>query len=173
MVHYRYTVLCSKNYLCTYRTITVVYAKFCNIEILSSYIKEVSVGDLLTVQALVTNPLDWQHFYEKISSIREGERTDFMVVTAEGDRLQGHGDVVETGRWSSKGQYGFRIKIRVKKQKSLTDRRTRAPKRPALKPMMEVQSRPAMIATTPEVSTEDAAKFKELLKGSLAMDISA
>jgi hypothetical protein len=43
-----------------------VYARFCSIEILSSYVKEVSVGDLLTVQALVTNPLDWQHFYEKI-----------------------------------------------------------------------------------------------------------
>jgi len=149
-----------------------VYAKFCSIEILSSYIKEVSVGDLLTVQALVTNPLDWQHFYEKISSIQEGERTNFMVVTAEGDRLQGYGDVVEMERWSSRGQYGFRIKIRVKKQKSLSDRRTRAPKSLAAKPMMEIQTTPATIATTPEVSVDDIAKFKELLKGSLAMDIS-
>ncbi len=164
--------MCSKNYLCTARAIANVYAKFCNIEILSSYIKEVSVGDLLTVQALVTNPLDWQHFYEKISSIQEGERTDFMVVTAEGDRLQGYGDVVETGRWSSKGQYGFRIKIRVKKQKSLTDRRTRAPKKPVAKPVVELQSKPPTVAMTPEISTEDIAKFKELLKGSLAMDIS-
>jgi hypothetical protein len=95
-----------------------------------------------------------------------------MVVTAEGDRLQGYGDVVETGRWSSKGQYGFRIKIRVKKQKSLTDRRTRAPKKPTVEPAMEIQSRPATIATEPEVSTEDITRFKELLKGSLAMDIS-
>ena len=150
-----------------------MYAKFCSIEILSSYIKEVSVGDLLTVQALVTNPLDWQHFYEKISSIREGERTDFMVVTAEGDRLQGYGDVVEMGKWSSKGQYGFRIKIRVRKQKSLSDRRTRAPKKPTVKPVMEIQTKPATISTVPEVSVDDVAKFKELLKGSLAMDISA
>ncbi|NWG37500.1 hypothetical protein [Nitrososphaera sp.] len=149
-----------------------MYAKFCSIEILSSYIKEVSMGDLLTVQALVTNPLDWQHFYEKISSIREGERTDFMVVTAEGDRLQGSGDVVEMERWSSRGQWGFRIKIRVKKQKSLTDRRTRAPK-PAVKPAIEVTAKPAAVATAPEVSVEDVARFKELLKGSLAMDISA
>jgi hypothetical protein len=149
-----------------------VYARFCSIEILSSYVKEISVGDLLTVQALVTNPLDWHHFYEKISSIKEGERTDFMVVTAEGDRLKGYGDVVETVRWSSNSQYGFRIKILVKKQKSLTDRRTRAPRKPAAKPMMEVRSSPAMVAMTPDVSVEDVAKFKELLKGSLAMDIS-
>lgn len=149
-----------------------MYAKLCRIEILSSYIKEVSVGDMLTVQALVTNPLDWQHFYEKISSIKEGERTDFMVVTAEGERLQGYGDIAEMGKWSSKGQYGFRIKIRVRKQKSLSDRRTRAPRRLVEKPAMEVRSRPAMISTEPEVSVEDVAKFKELLKGSLAMDIS-
>lgn len=150
-----------------------MYAKFCSIEILSSYVKEVSVGDLLTVQALVTNPLDWQHFYEKISSIQEGERTNFMVVTAEGDRLQGYGDVVEMDRWSNRGQWGFRIKIRVKKQKSLTDRRTRAPKKPTVKPVMEIPTRPATIAAAPEVSVDDVAKFRELLKGSLAMDISA
>lgn len=149
-----------------------MYAKLCKIEILSSYIKDVSVGDLLTVQALVTNPLDWQHFYDKISAIREGEKTDFMVVTAEGDRLQGEGDIVEMGKWSTRGQYGFKIKIRVRKQKSLRDRRTRMPKRPLVRPAIEIQSRPATIAAVPEVSLEDVAKFKELLKGSLAMDIS-
>ena len=149
-----------------------MYAKLCKIEILSSYIKDVSVGDLLTVQALVTNPLDWQHFYDKISAIKEGEKTDFMVVTAEGDRLQGEGDIVEMGKWSTRGQYGFKIKIRVRKQKSLRDRRTRMPKRPLVRPAIEIQSRPATIAATPEVSLEDIAKFKELLKGSLAMDIS-
>lgn len=151
-----------------------MYARFCNIEILSSYVKEVSVGDLLTVQALVTNPLDWQHFYEKISSIREGDKTDFMVVTAEGDRLQGNGDVVETGKWSSKGQYGFKIKIRVRKQKSLRDRRTRTVRKPVPKSVMSIQpqAQATPIVTAPEVSLEDAAKFKELLKGSLTMDIS-
>lgn len=149
-----------------------MYAKFCSIEILSSYIKEISVGDLLTVQALVTNPLDWQHFYEKISSIQKGEKTNFMVVTAEGDRLQGYGDVVEMDRWSSRGQWGFRIKISVKKQKSLTDRKTRAPKKPAVAAMMEIPTRPTAVAIAPEVSVDDVAKFKELLKGSLAMDIS-
>ena len=150
-----------------------MYAKLCRIEILSSYIKEVSVGDLLTVQALVTNPLDWHHFYEKISTLREGEKTDFMVVTAEGDRIQGSGDIVELGKWSSRGQYGFKIKIRVRKQKSLRDRKTRTPKRLVEKSVMDIRSQPAIIATAPEVSLEDVAKFKELLKGSLAMDISS
>ena len=45
------------------------------------------MGDMLTIQALVTNPLDWQHFYEKVATIRKGDRTDFTVVTREGDRL--------------------------------------------------------------------------------------
>ena len=66
-----------------------MYARLCDMEILSSYVQDVSVGDMLTVQALVSNPLDWQHFYEKISTIKRGDKTDFMVVTAEGDRLQG------------------------------------------------------------------------------------
>jgi hypothetical protein len=152
-----------------------MYARFCNVEILSSYVREVSVGDLLTVQALVGNPLDWQHFYEKISAIKRGDRTDFMVVTAEGDRLAGAGDVVDIEKWSNHGQYGFKIKINVKKQKSLTDRRTRAPKIAAPPKMPESPVRmpaleqPAM----PAVTAADIASFKEMLKGSLAMDISA
>lgn len=104
-----------------------MYAKLCSIEILSSYIKEISVGDMLTVQALITNPLDWQHFYEKISMIKKGDKTDFIVVTREGDRLVGSGDIVEVDKWSNNGRYGFKIKIDVKKQKSLTDRRIRGP----------------------------------------------
>jgi hypothetical protein len=102
-----------------------MYAKLCDIEVLPSYIKEVAVGDVLTVQALITNPLDWQHFYEKISTMKTGNRTDFTVVTQEGDRLVGSGHIIEVGKWSNRGQYGFKIKINIKKQKSLTDRRMR------------------------------------------------
>ncbi|MEO9295982.1 MAG: hypothetical protein ABI347_10350, partial [Nitrososphaera sp.] len=123
---------------------------------------------LLTVQALVGNPLDWQHFYEKISAIKRGDRTDFMVVTAEGDRLAGAGDVVDIEKWSNHGQYGFKIKIDVKKQKSLTDRRTRAPKIAAPPKMM-----PEVPVKMPAVTAADIASFKEMPKGSLAMDISA
>lgn len=151
-----------------------MYARLCDIEILSSYIKDVSVGDMLTVQALVANPLDWQHFYEKISAIKTGDRTDFMVVTAEGDRLQGTGDIAEIERWSNKGRYGFKIKIIVKKQKSLTDRRTRVPKK-AAPPMVErkLEITPAAPKAITTVSADDIASFKEMLKGSLAMDMTA
>ncbi len=102
-----------------------MYAKLCNIEVLPSYIKEVAVGDILTVQALIANPLDWQHFYEKVSTIKIGDRTDFTVITQEGERVIGFGNIVEVDKWSNRGQYGFKIKITVKKQKSLTDRRIR------------------------------------------------
>lgn len=152
-----------------------MYAKLCNVEILSSYIKEVSVGDMLTVQALITNPLDWQHFYEKISTIKQGDKTDFTVVTPEGDRLVGSGDIAEVEKWSNRGQYGFKIKIDVKKQKSLTDRRIRGPgrTRPVEKaPVPELQvphvtPAPATMMITPK----DVADFHDLLKGSLTMDM--
>jgi len=161
-----------------------MYAKVCDIEILSSYISDVSVGDLLTVQALVTNPLDWLHFYEKISAIKQGDRTNFMVVTAEGDRLAGQGDVTEVEKWSNKGKYGFKIKISVKKQKSLTDRRRRAPpgaRKVAPVPVARAEA-PLMATATsgrlaapeaPVATADDIASFKEMLKGSLAMDMTA
>jgi hypothetical protein len=157
-----------------------VYAKLCNIEILSSYIKEVSMGDMLTVHALITNPLDWQHFYEKISVIRQGDRTDFTVVTREGDRVVGSGDIVELEKWSNRGQYGFKVKVMVKKQKSLTDRRIRGPgktaKPPAKKKPEELakvpQVVPAAATTTAAITLQDMANFREMLKSSLTMDIS-
>jgi hypothetical protein len=157
-----------------------VYAKLCNIEILSSYIKEVSMGDMLTVQALITNPLDWQHFYEKISVIRQGDRTDFTVVTREGDRLVGSGDIVELEKWSNRGQYGFKVKVMVKKQKSLTDRRIRGPGRTAKAPAKKkpeelakvLQVVPAAATTTAAITLQDMANFREMLKSSLTMDIS-
>lgn len=138
------------------------------------------MGDMLTVQALITNPLDWQHFYEKISIIRQGDRTDFTVVTREGDRLVGSGDIVELEKWSNRGQYGFKVKVMVKKQKSLTDRRIRGPgktaKPPAKKKPEELakvpQAVPAAATTTAAITLQDMANFREMLKSSLTMDIS-
>ena len=152
-----------------------MYAKLCDIEILSSYIKEVSVGDMLTVQALITNPLDWQHFYEKISTIKQGDRTEFTIVTGEGDRLVGTGDIVEVEKWSNRGQYGFKVKIDVRKQKSLTDRRIRGPGRvkriekPPAAPTVEGPQVAPLAATT--ITPQDITSFREMLKGSISMDI--
>lgn len=161
----------------------MVYAKLCDIEILSSYIKEVSMGDMLTVQALITNPLDWHHFYEKISTIRMGDRTDFTVVTREGDRLIGSGDIVEVEKWSNRGQYGFKVKVNVRKQKSLTDRRTRGPGRVA-RTLPSVAEKPASVPiATPSntvaaanasgaITPQEMSAFREMLKSSLTLDIS-
>ena len=103
----------------------MMYAKICDLEMLSSYITDVVVGDVLVVQALVANPLDWNHFYEKISTIKKGDRTDFTIVTKEGERLVGSGDVKDLEKWNNNGKFGFKIKITIKKQKSLSDRRLR------------------------------------------------
>ncbi|MGC2669948.1 MAG: hypothetical protein WA220_12275 [Candidatus Nitrosopolaris sp.] len=102
-----------------------MYAKICDLEMLSSYITDVVVGDVLVVQALVANPLDWHHFYEKISTIKKGDRTDFTIVTREGERLVGSGDIKDLEKWNNNGKFGFKIKITIKKQKSLSDRRLR------------------------------------------------
>jgi hypothetical protein len=157
-----------------------MYAKLCNIEILQSYIKDVSMGDMLTIQALITNPLDWQHFYEKVSTIRGGDRTDFTVVTREGDRLVGTADVMEVEKWSDHGRYGFKLKLDVKKQKSLTDRRIRGPGRvskaantPKLEQApTEIPAPMPPAATVTAVTAKDMSEFREMLKGSLTMDIS-
>ncbi|MDQ6667598.1 MAG: hypothetical protein M3Y53_05150 [Thermoproteota archaeon] len=103
----------------------MMYAKICDLEMLSSYITDVVVGDVLVVQALVANPLDWHHFYDKISTIKKGDRTDFTIVTKEGERLVGSGDVKDLEKWNNNGKFGFKIKITIKKQKSLSDRRLR------------------------------------------------
>lgn len=151
-----------------------MYAKLCNIEILASYIKDVSVGDVLTVQALITNPLDWQHFYEKLSTLKQGEKTEFTVVTQEGDRLVGTGDIIEVDKWSNRGQYGFKIKIDVKRQKSLTDRRVRGPgkvkpaEKPAAPEAKAPQVAPLAAAT---ITPQDIAAFREMLKSSVTMDM--
>jgi hypothetical protein len=104
----------------------IMYAKLCDLEILSSYLVDISVGDMLSVQASITNPLDWHYFYDKITIIKKESKTDFIVVTREGDRIVGSGQVLEIERWNNFGKFGFKIKIRIKKQKSLTDRRLRS-----------------------------------------------
>jgi hypothetical protein len=104
----------------------VMYAKLCNLEILSSYIKDLTIGDLLSVEVSIANPLDWHHFYERISVINEREKTYFAVVTKEGERVIGEGEVNSVERWSNAGRFGFKIKVNVTKQKSLTDRRIKA-----------------------------------------------
>jgi hypothetical protein len=167
-----------------------MYAKLCNIEVLPSYIKEVAVGDVLTVQALITNPLDWQHFYEKISTLKMGDKTEFTVVTQEGDRVIGSGNILEVDKWSNHGQYGFKIKLSVKKQKSLTDRRIRGPNKVkppsvqaervagAIEPAAAVvASQTAVLTaatsttTTNKITAQDISAFQEMLKGSLAIDM--
>jgi hypothetical protein len=130
---------------------------------------------MLTVQALITNPLDWHHFYEKLSTLKQGEKTEFTVVTREGDRLVGTGEIIEVDKWSNRGQYGFKIKIDVKKQKSLTDRRIRGPgkvKVPAEKPAQPVAEAPQLASVAAIMITpQDIASFREMLKGSVTMDM--
>ena len=168
-----------------------MYAKLCNIEVLPSYIKEVAVGDILTVQALITNPLDWHHFYEKVSTIKIGDRTDFTVVTQEGERVIGFGNIVEVDKWSNRGHYGFKIKISVKKQKSLSDRRIRGPSKVRLSSMqpgnVSNDTEPASVvvvppaglltaapaSTTDVITAQDIDTFQEILKESLTMDMAA
>ena len=179
-----------------------MYAKLCNIEVLPTYIKEVAVGDILTVQALIANPLDWQHFYEKVSTIKIGDRTDFTVITQEGERVIGFGNIVEVDKWSNRGQYGFKIKISVKKQKSLTDRRIRGSGKVKLSAMQPEKVSDAASAepesaivppadlvaaaaaasspqaassttTTPAITVQDLNSFQKMLKESLTMDMTS
>lgn len=165
-----------------------MYAKLCNVEVLPTYIKEIAVGDVLTVQALITNPLDWHHFYEKISTVKIGDRTEFTVVTQEGDRVIGSGNILEVDKWSNRGQYGFKIKLSVKKQKSLTDRRRRSPNR--VKPsslqaegvydvvepvgalaVPQTTVLTAATSATTRITAQDMNAFQDMLKGSLALDM--
>ena len=170
-----------------------MYAKLCNIEVLPTYIKEVAVGDILTVQALITNALDWHYFYEKVSNIRIGDRTDFTVITPEGERVTGFGNILEVDKWSNRGQYGFKIKINVKRQKSLSDRRIKDSTKDKLSSVqsendLDVVAEPVSVIsssarlltaaappsaknTTDVVTAQDINSFQEMLKESLAMDM--
>jgi hypothetical protein len=170
-----------------------MYAKLCSIEVLPSYIKEIEVGDILTVQALIRNALDWHYFYEKVSNIRVGDKTDFTVITPEGERVTGFGNILEVDKWSNHGQYGFKIKINVKRQKSLSDRRTKGSikeKLSSVQPenLLDATAESASVIsptarlftaadptstknTTTVVTRQDINSFQELLKESLGMDI--
>jgi hypothetical protein len=117
-----------------------------------------------------------------------GDRTEFTVVTQEGDRLIGSGNILEVDKWSNRGQYGFKIKLSVKKQKSLTDRRIRGPNK-VKPPSVQVESVPdavepaatvvvpqsavltAAMNSTTKMTAQDMNAFQEMLKGSLAMDM--
>jgi hypothetical protein len=124
-----------------------MYAKICGLELLSSYITELGIGDILSLQALVKNPLDWHHFYEKISLIKKGDKTDFTVVTQEGDRLVGSGIVQEVEKWSNGGKYGFKIKVKISKQKSLADRRIKLQNMPQKHQQNSVLQKPTQVPT--------------------------
>jgi hypothetical protein len=133
----------------------LMYAKLCQLEILSPYISDLSVGDVLAVEALVANPLDWHYFYDKLSIINEGDKTDFTIVTDEGDRIVGSGDVEDIEKWSNNGRFGFKIKVKIKKQKSLTDRRSR------VRQLGKLTER----KVEPEISSKDEApKISQSLK---------
>jgi hypothetical protein len=127
-----------------------MYAKICGLELLSSYITELGVGDILSLQALIKNPLDWHHFYEKISLIKKGGKTDFTVVTREGDRLVGSGIVQEVEKWSNNGKFGFKIKVSVSKQKSLVDRRIKLQNMPQ-KYQTSTLQKPTPAAAVPSI----------------------
>jgi hypothetical protein len=131
-----------------------------------------------------------QHFYEKVSTIKIGDRTDFTVVTQEGERVIGFGNIVEVDKWSNRGQYGFKIKISVKKQKSLSDRRIRGPskiklssvqpenmyaagQRSVVIPPAGLLAAAAAPDTTAVITAQDINNFQEMLKESLTIDMIA
>lgn len=100
-----------------------MYVKLDKLEIMGNLLEEVKVGDILSFEALIRNPLDWDHFFNRIESLKYHRNTPFTVVTQEGDRIQGFGEIVSAEKWRNGIHFGFKIKLKVKKQKSLTDKR--------------------------------------------------
>ena len=88
-------------------------------------------------------------------------------------------------------RYGFKIKISVKKQKSLSDRRIRGPSKVRLSSMqpenVSNDAEPASVvvvppaglltaapaSTTDVITAQDIDTFQEILKESLTMDMTA
>lgn len=101
-----------------------MYVKLDQLEIMGTHLEEVKVGDILSFEALIRNPLDWDHFFEQIEMLKYHRNTPFTVVTREGDRIQGFGEVISAEKWRNGIHFGFKIKVKVKKQKSLSDKRT-------------------------------------------------
>ncbi len=104
-----------------------MYVRIGNLEILDSYMSSIEIGDTVSVEALVRNPLDWHHFYETLTSINPGNTTHFTVVTKSGERVVGIGNVAEIDKWSNKGQFGFKIKLKTNKRKSASMKRAQLP----------------------------------------------
>jgi hypothetical protein len=100
-----------------------VYVKLDKLEIMGTHLEEVKVGDILSFEALVRNPLDWDHFFERIEMLKYHRNTPFTVVTREGDRIQGLGETISAEKWRNGIHFGFKIKVKVRKQKSLSDKR--------------------------------------------------
>src|SRR3712207_386389 len=131
--------------------------------------------------------------HDALPIFRVGDRTDFTVITPEGERVTGFGNILEVDKWSNHGQYGFKIKISVKRQKSLSDRRTKgsikeklssvqpenlldatAESTSVISPTARLSTAAAPTSaknTTTVVTLQDINSFQELLKESLAMDI--
>jgi hypothetical protein len=101
-----------------------VYVKLDQLEIMGTHLEDVRVGDILSLEAVIRNPLDWDHFYERIEVLQHHRKTPFTVVTREGDRIQGLGELISTEKWRNGAHLGFKIKVKVKRQKSLSDRRS-------------------------------------------------
>ncbi len=101
-----------------------MYVKLDQLEIMGTHLEEVKVGDILSFEALIRNPLDWHHFFERIEMLKYHRNTPFTVVTREGDRIQGIGEIISADKWRNGIHFGFKIKVKVKKQKSLSDKRT-------------------------------------------------
>ena len=100
-----------------------MYVRIGNLEILDSYMSSIELGDTVSVEALIRNPLDWHHFYENLASIKRGSAAHFIVVTSGGERVAGIGNIAEIDKWSNKGQFGFKIKLRTNKRKSARTKR--------------------------------------------------
>lgn len=117
-----------------------MYVKLDQLEIMGTHLEEVKVGDILSFEALIRNPLDWDHFFERIEMLKYHRNTPFTVVTREGDRIQGFGEIISADKWRNGIHFGFKIKVKVKKQKSLSDKRvhervTSQPVVPELSPL--------------------------------------
>ena len=100
-----------------------MYVKLDQLEIMGNLLEEVKVGDILSFEALIRNPLDWDHFFDRIEMLKYHRKTPFTVVTQEGDRIQGFGEIISAEKWRNGIHFGFKIKVKVKKQKSLSDKR--------------------------------------------------
>jgi hypothetical protein len=91
---------------------------------MNTHLEEVKVGDILSFEALIKNPLDWDHFFERIEMLKYHRNSSFIVVTREGDRIEGVGEIISVEKWRNGMQFRFKIKVKVKKQKSLSDKRS-------------------------------------------------